>query len=139
MSIRIRFVAEVGLRVKDLPRMVAFYEEELGFEVELAKPTHVFMKAADLPSALGEAGHGLILGLFLRPTEPDSSVSTLDHLAFEIPSEDYDAAFAKFDARGLVLRTREWPETLDWRGKSFFIRDPEGNVIELICALSTAK
>ena len=34
----------------------------------------------------------------------------------------------------MVIRERQWPDTLLWRGRSFFIRDPDGNVVELITA-----
>ena len=36
----------------------------------------------------------------------------------------------------MVVRERSWPDSLDWRARSFFFRDPEGNVIELIASLA---
>ena len=131
---RITHIAEVALRVTDLPQMIAFYQDVLGFEVENSYPTHAFLKVGELESPLGEIGHALILGLFDRQAELDVNASTLDHLAFEIPSEYYDEALAGFQAREMVIRERSWPETLDWRARSFFFRDPEGNVIEIIAA-----
>ncbi len=135
---RISLIAEVGLRVDDLAKMRDFYQEVLGFEVAQVGPNHVFLKIGDLPSSLGAIGHAQLLVLFDRETTPDTRVSSLDHLAFEIPPEDYPAELAKFQAKGMVLRERAWPDTLDWRARSFFFHDPEGNVIELIAALDEA-
>ena len=50
MALRVMHIAEVGLRVKDLARMVAFYHEVLGLEIVRAYPHHVFLKAGELPS-----------------------------------------------------------------------------------------
>ena len=134
---RITHVAEIGLRVTNLQRMIEFYQNVLGFEVEMAYPHHAFLKIAELESPLGEIGHALILGLFDRQTELDAKSSTLDHLAFEIPSEYYEEEFARFQAQGMVVRERSWPDSLDWRARSFFFYDPEGNVIEIIASDSS--
>lgn len=136
---RVLFVAEIGLRVADLDAMIAFYREVLGFEPFLRAEAHAFLEIADLPSPLGRAGHAQILGLFARDAAPDIARSTLDHLAFEIAPEDYEAERQRFLAKGMVVRERNWPDSLDWRGRSFFFRDPEGNVIEIIAALPSAE
>jgi catechol-2,3-dioxygenase len=47
MKRRVLHIAEVGLRVKDLLNMVNFYQEVLGFEVEISQPHHVFMKVGE--------------------------------------------------------------------------------------------
>ncbi len=131
---RITHVAEVGLRVADLQLMIDFYRDVLGFEVEIAHPTHAFLKAGELESPLGEIGHALILGLFDRRAEVDARASSLDHLAFEVPPEHYDEELDRFRSMGMVIKERSWPDTLDWRARSFFFRDPEENVIEIIAA-----
>ena len=134
---RITHIAEVGLRVTNLQQMIEFYQNILGFEVTIAHPTHAFLKVGELESPLGEIGHALILGLFDRQTELDVKSSTLDHLAFEIPSEYYEEELERFQSKGMVIRERSWPDTLDWRARSFFFYDPEGNVIEIIASNST--
>ena len=137
MKRRITHIAEIGLRVNDLPKMVYFYQEELGFEVEIAGSHHVFLKVGELDSPLGQIGHPQMLVLFDRQAPIDIQFSSLDHLAFEIPNEFYREEFKRFDSRGMVLRERSWPDTLDWRGRSFFINDPEGNVVVMIASNSS--
>ena len=43
MTLRVMHLAEVALRVIDLPRIVAFYQEVLGLEIVRAYPTIVFV------------------------------------------------------------------------------------------------
>jgi catechol 2,3-dioxygenase-like lactoylglutathione lyase family enzyme len=91
MKSRVMHIAEIGLRVKDLPRAVAFYQEVLGFETVRAYPSIVFLKAGELDSPLGHGGHPQLLVLFNRQVQVDIALSTLDHLAFEIPLEKFQA------------------------------------------------
>ena len=134
MAPSVMHIAEIGLRVTDLSKMIAFYQEMLGFEVHISEPHHVFLKVSELNSPLGDIGHPQLLALFNRQIDLDISMTTLDHLAFEIPSEQYEAELARFKAMGMVIRERSWPDSLDWRARSFFFRDPEGNIIELVAS-----
>jgi catechol 2,3-dioxygenase len=132
MGTLVMHIAEIGLRVRDLPRMVAFYQEHLGLEIVRAEPTYVFLKVGELSSPLGAVDHPQMLVLFDRGAVLDVSLSTLDHLAFEILSERYAAERERLRALGMIVRERAWPDTLSWRAHSVFFHDPEGNVIELI-------
>ena len=129
MSIRI---AEVALRVSDLKKARAFYEDFLSFTLHLELPGVVFLTVGSLESPLGAVGHPQLLALFDRGSEIDPARSTFDHIAFEIPIEAYDAERDRFRKLGMVIQERAWPETLPWDGRSFFFRDPDGNVVELI-------
>ena len=135
MKSRVLNFAEIGLRVNDLPKMVAFYKDMLGFETHISQPKHVFLKVGELETPLGKVGHPQLLVLFDREAELDINLTTLDHLAFEISNEHYDEELARFQSKGMVIRERSWPDTLDWRARSFFFRDPEGNVIELVTSM----
>jgi catechol 2,3-dioxygenase-like lactoylglutathione lyase family enzyme len=126
--------AEVGLRVSNLARMITFYREMLGFEVHIREAHHAFLEVGESTSPLGATGHPQLLALFERDAVLDAKLTTLDHLAFEIPNQDYDTELARFAAHGMVIKERSWPDTLDWPARSFFFRDPEGNVIELVAA-----
>jgi len=125
-------IAEIGLRVSDLPKMAAFYQEHLGLEIVLAEPNYIFFRVGELPSPLGAVGHPQMLVLFDREVALDVALGTLDHLAFEIASERYAAARERLQARGMLVRERAWPDSLAWRARSRFFRDPEGDTIELI-------
>ena len=129
-------VAEVAIRVRDLEKSSAFYQNVLGFEFHHKEPGVVFLEVGPLESRLGEVGHPQLFALFGRGDTIDPKLSTFDHIAFEIDNEHYDQELARFNAMDMVIHERAWPETLPWNGRSFFFRDPEGNVIEFIAANS---
>jgi catechol-2,3-dioxygenase len=145
-------VAEVALSVNDLPSMKKFYQDILGFELlseachensEIAdpdgKPTIVFLIIRDSTSPLGTHGHPLLLVLIdhrrhvfarNRLVGHDVSRSTLNHLAFEIPLEQYDSTLVRLNS----LQLNPTESVFDhMNAKAIFFRDPEGNVLELIC------
>ena len=118
----IRGLGEIALRVADLDRMQAFYQDVIGLELLRRFPRSAFFRIAE-----GVAGHTQILALFDRAAEPgyqglSSAHTTVDHLAFAIALEDY--------AAGLQVETTEhaW---VHWR--SLYVSDPEGNRVELVC------
>lgn len=125
-------IAEVALRVSDVATCAAFYQEELGFTRHHEIEEAVFLEVGALETPLGQAGHPQLLALFDRGYTPDQARSSFDHIAFEIPNDSYVALRERFAARGMVISERIWPENLIWPGRSFFLRDPDGNVVELI-------
>jgi catechol 2,3-dioxygenase len=126
-------IAEVGLSVKDLPRSVAFYQEVLGFETVRAYPTIVFLKVGELDSPLGRGGHPQLLVLFDRQVQIDVALSMLDHIAFEIPLEHFQAERERLQQLGLEVSERIWRGEYAWLGaRSLFLDDPDGNNVELI-------
>ncbi|NKB50953.1 MAG: hypothetical protein GKR97_01805 [Rhizobiaceae bacterium] len=127
-------IAEVAIRVDDLERASAFYQEVLGFGFHHSEPGVIFLEVGPLDSPLGEVGHPQLFALFGRGNKTDASLSTFDHIAFEIQSELYAQELARFKAMDMVIHERAWPESLPWDGRSFFLRDPEGNVVEIIAA-----
>ena len=130
---RIMHMAEVGLSVKDLPSSVAFYQEVLGLETVRAYPTIIFLKAGELDSPLGRGGHPQLLVLFDRQVQPDIALSTLDHIAFEIPLEHFQAERERLQQLGLEVSERIWRGEYSWLGaRSLFLDDPDGNNVELI-------
>ena len=126
--------AEVALKVSDLTASIAFYTEMFGFEQAHAEGTAVFLKIGELESPLGRAGHAQLLALFKRDVALDATRSTLDHLALEVSPGEYERLLARFKAKEMVIRERAWPDTLFWPARSFFFRDPDNNVIEIIAA-----
>ena len=126
----IRALGEIALRVKDLDSMQRFYEEVVGLELMRKFPHAVFFKIAE-----GYGGHTQILALFDRTQETgyrgvESDKSTVDHFAFTIPLTEFDGEKRRLEKLGLNVRAAEhaW---LHWR--SLYVRDPEGNTVELVC------
>ena len=126
----VKALGEIALRVKDLDSMHRFYKEVIGLEVMKRFPHAVFFKIAE---AYG--GHTQILALFDRTQEADyrgvePEKSTVDHFAFTIALTDFDGEKKRLEQLGLNVETAEhaW---VHWR--SLYVRDPEGNLVELVC------
>ena len=119
-------INHVGLRVRDLATAREFYEK-LGF-IFLAGPV------GPEPVAIVEHPCGVNINFILN-TSPDSPPTNLlvdestkntgfTHIALEIT--DVDAVKNQLDGHGILIT-----EQVEFEGAiSFFVRDPDGNVIE---------
>lgn len=134
MNPRIKALGETVLRVKDLERVKQFYTEVVGLDILQQFPGIVFLKIAG-----GYGGHTQIIGLFQEsmpaPTDtPRSEVkiehTSLHHFALEIDKNDYSTELKRLRTLGVDVTTFEhrW---CHWR--SIYVRDPEGNILELVC------
>ena len=79
---RVKALGEIALRVHDLDKMQAFYQEVIGLALMGRFEHAAFFKIAD-----GYGGHTQILALFDRSAEPgyrglDAARTTVDHIAF---------------------------------------------------------
>ena len=126
----IQGLGEIAFRVENLDRMQDFYERIIGLELLRRFPNSAFFRIAD-----GVAGHTQILALFDRTSEPDyqgidSRHTTVDHIAFGIALEDYQAELERLQGLGLSVdtTTHAW---VQWR--SLYVNDPEGNRVEFVC------
>ena len=126
----IRGLGEIALRVTDLDMMQHFYEEVIGLELMRRFEKIAFFRIAD-----GYAGHTQILALFDRSDQPgyaaaDKAHSTIDHIAFSIALEHYESERQRLQKLRLEVLTDEhtW---VRWR--SLYVKDPEGNTVELVC------
>jgi len=98
------------LAVNDLERARRFYEEKLGFEVEVQVAETVRYRC----------GHGTGLAIFERPMTPvDRTVA-----AFEV--QDIEAEVDDLRANGVEV---EGVITLDSGVRRAFFKDPDGNII----------
>ena len=127
---RIKALGEVALRVNDLEAMQRFYEDVIGLELMKRFSHAAFFKITD-----GYAGHTQVFVLFDRSNQPDFSgvsaeSSTIDHIAFSITLTDFAAEKNRLEQLGLHVETAEhvW---VHWR--SLYVKDPEGNEVELVC------
>ena len=126
----IQGLGEIALRVSDLDTMQEFYERIVGLEVMRRFPDYVFFRIA-----AGIAGHTQVLALFDRSARPDyqgldAARTTIDHIAFGIALEDYQSELERIRGLGVeaITKTHAWTQ---WR--SIFVKDPEGNTVELVC------
>jgi catechol-2,3-dioxygenase len=122
---KIRALGEVALRVNDLAGMRRFYETVLGLE-----PLGVFEHAVFYRLAPGHGGHTQVFVLFDRGVPVRAQASTVDHIAFTIDLSEFQAERSRLEALGLKseLANHAW---VHWR--SLYLRDPEGNEVELVC------
>lgn len=130
---KVQGLGETVLRVRDLERMKAFYRDVLGLPIMREFEGIVFFRIA-----AGFAGHTQILGLFgesmpvplVSRGRPAPDATSLHHFAFEIALDDYWPETARLESLGVGITTAEHP-WCHWR--SIYIRDPEENIVELVC------
>ena len=119
-------INHVGLRVRDLDTSRAFYEK-LGF-------VFLFGPVGPEPVAVIEHPSGVNLNLILNASDdaaPDNVLMDVPakhtgytHVALEIT--DAEAVERQLEARGIEITER-----VEFGGaRFFFVRDPDGNVIE---------
>ena len=126
----VRALGEVALRVTDLDRSQAFYRDVVGLDVMKRFDHAICFRVAD-----GHAGHTAILALFDRKVPVEQTRTTLDHIAFTIAREDYEAERQRLEQLGVPteVATHKW---VHWR--SLYVQDPDGNEVELVCYDPTA-
>jgi catechol 2,3-dioxygenase-like lactoylglutathione lyase family enzyme len=122
---RVRALGEAALRVNDLAAMRRFYQEVFGLE-----PLGAFDGGVLYRVGPGYGGHTQVFALFARSVTVDPSRSSVDHIAFTIDRRDFDVERARLEKLGLEVKlaNHAW---VQWR--SLYVRDPEGNQIELVC------
>jgi catechol-2,3-dioxygenase len=121
----VKSLGEVALRVNNLPEMRRFYHEVLGLEELGAFGSAVLFRIAD-----DFGGHTQVLGLFDRSVPVGPEHTTVDHIAFTIALSDFESERQRLKALGFKVEVKNH----DWvRWRSLYLRDPEGNQVELVC------
>ncbi|MEW5687635.1 MAG: VOC family protein [Pseudomonadota bacterium] len=120
----------IVLRIRDKSRMLAFYEGVLGLSVDRDRPelglTHIragtqMIDLVTLDGRLGQIGGA----------GPGVEGRNLDHFALQVRPFDEAAIRAHLAAHGVEI-VEEGPRYgADGDGLSLYVRDPEGNTVEL--------
>lgn len=120
MTFHVERIDHVVLRVRDLPAMVQFYEQALGFKVErrLDRISLVQMRA----------GASM---LDLIAAERAEAAKNMDHLCFRIAPFDRDAIVTRLAPLGISVGETVERYGAEGNGPSVYFDDPEGNQIEL--------
>ena len=127
-AVRVKGLDHVVLRVADMDRAIAFYEQVLGLHVE--------RRLESIGLVQLRAGAAMI-DLVPR-TEDEDDGRNMDHFAVRIEAMDVAAIGAHLRRHGLdpgEVRRRYGAEGY---GSSIYITDPDGNTVELKGAPETA-
>lgn len=132
-----RALGEIAIRCTDMDAMIAFYRDVVGLE---PMPRGRFDGIQFFRIAESYGGHTAVMALFhqsvcrpgIHPTEtpPETGAkSSLHHLALSLGFDEQTRAIAWFDVQQIPYRIERFG-WVGWRG--VFLRDPEGNTIELV-------
>lgn len=128
----IRGIDHIVLRVRELPRSLAFYCDLLGCTVERQQP--------ELGLTQLRAGSSLIdlvtLDGPLGAGEPPGAGRNLEHFCLTVAPFDERTLSAWLSARGIVAGEPADRYGAEGEGRSFYIEDPDGNRVELKAARS---
>ncbi len=120
----------VVLRVRDLDRSISFYRDALGFPIErrLDELGLVQLRAGaslidlvDVATPLGRAGGG----------EPIHDAHNMDHFALTLSTFDEDSIRAHLEKMGIKAEETRRLYGAEGFGPSIYLRDPDGNTVEL--------
>ena len=118
-----------GLFVDDLPAMVAFYRDVLGFEAQWDGGPFASFTVRD--GGLFMFSRAQFLTDMAWPETPRGRYNTTMEIGLCVGShEAVDEAYARLTALGVRSLTGE-PVTRPWGQCNFFIADPEGNLVEI--------
>lgn len=136
--IEVQALDHVVLRTTDMPAMLSFYRDLLGCPVERELPNSVglvqlragsgLIDLVPVDSELGRLGGG----------PPRQDGRNMEHVCLRIAAVPEEALLAHLRSAG--LEPGEFAERYgaEGFGRSVYINDPEGNVVELKFALDSA-
>ena len=129
-AIEIRGIDHVVLRVRDVERAIHFYCGVLGCREERRiealglvqlRAGSALIDLVDVAGALGKLGGG----------PPGDSGRNMDHVALRLGAFDERALRAELSAAGIEAGEVGDRYGAEGMGPSLYIRDPDGNVVEL--------
>ena len=128
--IAIRNIDHIVLRVKDIDAMLRFYIDVLGCTMEKVQDTiglwqvRAGASLIDLVPVDGKLGR-------MGGAAPGVEARNLDHFALRVDPYDEDAIRAHLHAHGVEPGESGSRYGAEGEGPSIYLRDPEGNMIEL--------
>lgn len=120
----------IVLRIRDKDRMLGFYRDVLGLGVDRDRPeiglTHIRAgsQMIDLVTLDGPLGR-------MGGAGPEVEGRNLDHFALQVRPFDEAAIRSHLAAYGVEVIEEGPRYGADGEGFSLYIRDPEGNTVEL--------
>jgi glyoxylase I family protein len=125
-KIRIRKIDHVVLRARDPERMIAFYCDVLGCSLE---------KRSTVVAGLTHLRAGASLVDIMAASDPledaDGVASNMDHFCVQVEAFSEAEITAHLAQHGIETSDFERRYGADGYGVSVYIRDPEGNEVEL--------
>jgi len=127
---RIKRIDHIVLRVTDLQAMLGFYIDVLGCEPEKVQEgiglyqLRAGASLIDLVPVDGKLGK-------MGGAAPGQEGRNLDHLCLSIEPFDGEAILRYLGARGYAAGPVESRYGAEGHGPSIYVKDPEGNVVEL--------
>ncbi len=117
-----RTLDHTSVRIRDLERSRAFYEGILGLDVA-PRPD------LGIPGVWYALGEGQLHLIQREPTPVDVLDPTAPHFAIQV--DDLDGVRRQLNAAGI--------EMLDFGAGQIWIRDPDGNTVELRAAVASSS
>ena len=128
--IRIREIDHVVLRVRDLARSLAFYRDVLGCTLEREQQRiglyqlRAGRSMIDLVPVDGELGAA-------GGAPPGEEGRNVDHVCLRVDPWDEEAIRAHLAAHGIAPEPSRRRFGAEGAGLSFYLTDPDGNMVEL--------
>ncbi|MBP3337874.1 MAG: VOC family protein [Lachnospiraceae bacterium] len=118
-----------GLFVEDMPKMIRFYRDVLGFEIKEGEDTSNVYLVKDGTLFL-LYGRNDFEKMTSRKYEYVKGLNGHTEIALYVDTfEEVDEEYAKAISKGAVSVLE--PETEEWGQRTCYIADPEGNLIEI--------
>ncbi len=128
--INIAHIDHVVIRVNDLQNMIAFYRDVLGCKLERGpgegglaqlRAGQSLIDLVDANGPLGQCGGD----------QPDHAAPNMDHVCFQVQPWDTDTIQTHLELHGIDAGNVAPRYGAAGMGPSMYLRDPEGNTVEL--------
>ena len=121
----ITHIKETCLYVKNLEKAITFYSEILGLQLlSRIKDKHAFFRIGNTMLLLFNPDNSRT-----KESPPGHFAEGYQHIAFEVPASEYENTKIEFNSKGVqIIDELIWANKL----KSFYFRDPSGNILEIV-------